>query len=83
MKYVYLLQRIRFTRQHYIGITRNLRDRLKQHNAGKSPHTAKYRPWKLIVALYFDDDEQAMTFKRYLQNRLWFRVSQTSLLVRA
>jgi hypothetical protein len=35
--------------------------------SGQSPHTAKYRPWNLIAAVQFTDDEKAAAFKRYLK----------------
>ena len=45
MKYVYLLQSISVPNQRYIGITADLDERLRTHNAGGSPHTSKYRDW--------------------------------------
>jgi len=45
MRYVYLLQSEAFTGERYIGITADLRKRLAEHNAGRSPHTSKYAPW--------------------------------------
>jgi putative endonuclease len=42
MRYVYLLQSEAFTGQRYVGVTANLRMRLAEHNAGRSPHTSKY-----------------------------------------
>jgi predicted GIY-YIG superfamily endonuclease len=38
-----------------------------EHNAGKSPHTAKYVPWKLVVVIRFDNDAKAHAFERYLK----------------
>jgi tRNA U34 5-carboxymethylaminomethyl modifying GTPase MnmE/TrmE len=31
--------------QPYVGLTRDLRQRLRDHNEGRSQHTAKFRPW--------------------------------------
>ncbi len=39
MKYVYLLQSISVPNQRYIGITADLDERLRAHDAGMSPHT--------------------------------------------
>ena len=47
---VYLLQSQQ-NKSLYIGCTSNLRKRINFHNAGKSYHTRKYVPWKLI---YFE-----------------------------
>jgi len=46
MRYVYLLQSEALVDQRYVGVTSDLRQRLADHNAGKSPHTSKYMPWK-------------------------------------
>jgi predicted GIY-YIG superfamily endonuclease len=49
MHYVYLLQSEAFPGQRYVGLTSDLRRRLAEHNAGKSPHTSKYVPWRLVL----------------------------------
>ena len=67
MKYVYLLQSISHPEQRYVGLTSDLRKRLAAHNAGKSPHTAKYRPWKIVTYLAFTDDVKAASFEKYLK----------------
>ncbi len=50
MHYVYALQSSR-NNSLYIGCTNNLKQRLWVHNQGKSYHTKKYSPWRLI---YFE-----------------------------
>jgi putative endonuclease len=49
MKYVYLLESIEHPEQNYVGLTDDLRARLKVHNSGGSSHTTKYKPWQLIT----------------------------------
>lgn len=80
MKYVYLLQSQRHPEQRYVGLTSDIKKRLAAHNAGQSPHTSKYRPWKLIIYLAFADEGKAVAFEKYLKsgsgrafakNRLW------------
>ena len=68
MKYVYLLQSISHPHERYVGITSDFPKRLKQHNSGQSPHTAKHRPWKPVVVIRFDDDEKADRFEQYLKS---------------
>jgi putative endonuclease len=68
MKIVYLLQSIKNPRQNYVGITGNLRNRMKDHNSGKSSHTSKYKPWELKIAVRFKDDFKAQDFERYLKS---------------
>jgi predicted GIY-YIG superfamily endonuclease len=67
MTYVYLLESAAFPDQVYIGHTGDLRARLADHNAGKSPHTAKYKPWRLLTYLAFSDQAKAIAFERYLR----------------
>jgi putative endonuclease len=67
MRYVYLLQSISHPDQRYIGITSDLKQRLEYHNAGRSPHTSKHRPWRQVLALRFEDDQRAIDFERYLK----------------
>ncbi|PYI46327.1 MAG: excinuclease ABC subunit C [Verrucomicrobia bacterium] len=42
--------------------------RLREHNQGKSSHTTKFSPWKLITYLAFTDRAKAEAFERYLKS---------------
>ena len=66
--YVYLLESEVFVGQRYIGLTTDLRQRLRDHNAGKSSHTSKYGPWRLVTYVVFSDIEKARAFERYLKS---------------
>jgi predicted GIY-YIG superfamily endonuclease len=44
-----------------------LSKRLQEHNAGKSPHTTGFKPWKVVVAIRFADDQKAKCFEKYLE----------------
>ncbi|MDI3562229.1 GIY-YIG nuclease family protein [Bradyrhizobium sp. Arg816] len=68
MHYVYLLESDAFGGQRYIGLTANLKKRLADHNAGKSPHTSKYMPWRLVTYVAFSDIEKARAFEGYLKS---------------
>jgi predicted GIY-YIG superfamily endonuclease len=48
MWYVSIIRSENFPEQEYVGATADLKRRLPEHNAGKSAHTAKFRPWKLV-----------------------------------
>jgi putative endonuclease len=48
MWYVYIIRSINFPKQEYIGATADLKRRLPEHNAGKSTHTAKFKPLELV-----------------------------------
>ena len=68
MKYVYLLKSVIEPGKKYVGITSDLNTRLKEHNAGKSPHTAKFEPWKIVVAIRFTDNRKAEAFEKYIKS---------------
>ena len=68
MRYVYLLQSEAVVGQRYVGVTSDLKQRLADHNAGKSPHTSKYIPWKLVTYVAFSEAQKAETFERYLKS---------------
>ena len=68
MKYVYIIQSITYPGQTYIGITADPEKRIKEHNEGKSPHSSKFRPWKLITYIAFTDEQKAFAFEKYLKS---------------
>jgi predicted GIY-YIG superfamily endonuclease len=68
LKYVYLIESIAHPEERYVGLTDDLTRRLKEHNRGGSPHTAEYRPWRVIVALHFDDGLRAAAFEQYMKS---------------
>ena len=67
MKYVYILESLDES-HYYVGVTDDLKDRLKRHNAGEVPHTSKYLPWKVKTYIAFNDKEQAIAFEKYLKS---------------
>jgi len=80
MKYVYLIQSIPIQSKRYIGITSDLKSSLTAHNKGRSTHTSKYKPFKLVTYVAFSNKEKAQEFEKYLksgsgrafaQKRLW------------
>ena len=67
MFYVYSLQSINFSDHKYIGFSKNIEQRLQEHNSGKSIFTSKYKPWKLIGYFAFDEEIKARCFEKYLK----------------
>jgi predicted GIY-YIG superfamily endonuclease len=65
---VYILQSEKHPHRFYTGTTEDLEGRIRSHNAARSPHTARFRPWKLRVALAFPDRERAAAFEKYLKS---------------
>jgi len=68
MHYVYLIESISDPSQRYVGVTADLKSRLAEHNAGKSGHTSKHMPWRLVTYIAFSHREQAEAFERYLKS---------------
>ena len=68
MHYTYILESLSKKAERYIGRTADLRRRLTEHNAGKCPHTAKYKPWKLKIYFAFDDPDICARFERWLKS---------------
>jgi len=61
--YVYLIESVSAQGERYLGMTTDLKERLQEHNAGKSFHTSKFRPWKLKTYIAFTDRAKAGAFE--------------------
>jgi RHS repeat-associated protein len=59
MYYAYILRSERFPNQTYVGSTGDLPRRLAEHNAGKSTHTSKFKPWELVIYVAFQEQRTA------------------------
>ena len=68
MWYVYIIRSVGSREQEYIGATADLKRRLSDHNAGRSKHTAKFKPWELAWYCAFPDKYKALEFERYLKS---------------
>ncbi len=68
MHYVYLVESTAAPTQRYVGLTTDLRRRLKDHNSGKSVHTTKFKPWQLVTYVAFSNRAKAESFERYLKS---------------
>ncbi len=64
---VYLLESESDPSRKYVGITSDLAKRLEEHNRGKSIHTNKHRPWRVVVSIWFADPNKAADFELYLK----------------
>ena len=65
--YVYVLVSEADAARHYTGITRDLSERLQEHNRGHCPHTAKHTPWRIETAVAFASETKARAFEKYLK----------------
>ena len=67
MFYVYILESLEYPNKHYTGFTKDLEKRIEKHNNGEVTHTTKYKPWKIITYLAFEQESKAREFERYLK----------------
>jgi len=66
MHFVYLLKLP--NGHYYVGQTSNVFERLKYHEAGRVPSTAKYVSKDLVWYAAFKDKETALVFEKYLKS---------------
>ncbi len=57
--YVYVLVSETDKTTHYPGITRDPSGRLQEHSRVRCPDTAKYKPWRIEMAVAFASEEEA------------------------
>jgi putative endonuclease len=68
MWFAYLLESEGFEGRRYVGMTSDVKQRLTDHNAGKSAHTSKFVPWRMVTYVAFSDRQKAEAFERYMKS---------------
>ncbi len=68
MFYVYLIKSISDSERRYVGMTDDLKQRLEEHNMGRSCYTSKYKPWQLVNYIAFSSKDAAVEFEKYLKS---------------
>ena len=68
MHFVYILKSEKNKSKIYIGITKNLESRIKEHNAGEEIYTKNLLPWRLETYVAFNDEKLANQFEKYLKH---------------
>jgi putative endonuclease len=77
MAYLYIL--VCGDGSYYVGSTRNLENRMEQHDSGfGSAYTAKRQPVKLVFAQEFDRIDDAYTREKQVQG--WSRAKRQALI---
>ena len=64
--YVYILESLK-DGSLYIGYTRDLKKRLKQHNSRRDTYTKKYIPWQLIHYEAYRNEKDVKRREKYLK----------------
>ena len=65
--YVYVLKSIDFER-NYVGFSRDVVSRLKEHNSGKTSSTRPYKPWKILFFGKFSTKAEALKREKFLKS---------------
>jgi putative endonuclease len=67
MKYLYVIK----SEQNgdlYVGITKDIETRLKDHQNGKNRYTKGLRPWNLVLVEEFEDWKKAREKEKYYKS---------------
>jgi len=67
MYYLYILQSLK-DNSFYVGSTKNLVNRLKQHNQGKSKYSKTKRPWKIVYHEVYNTYAQAFQREKQIKS---------------
>ena len=52
----------------YVGVTKNVENRLRQHNEGITPSTRYRKPFELIYKECYNSKREALKRERYLKS---------------
>jgi putative endonuclease len=63
----------------YIGYTANLKERIIQHNSGKTLTTSKKMPWKILYYEVAFDKQDAIAREKYLKSGMGRRYLKNRL----
>ena len=63
---VYVLKSL-INGKHYVGMTEDLGNRLKEHNSGKSKFTSAFLPWEIIYIEETKDFKEGRVREKYLK----------------
>ena len=67
MYYLYILKSLN-DNSFYVGSTKNLVNRFKQHNQGKSKYTKTKKPWKIVYYELYNNYVQAFRREKEIKS---------------
>ena len=67
MYFVYIIQS-QNDKRLYKGVTKNIEQRLREHNIGKTKSTRPYKPWSLVYIEEFDNFDAARKRELYFKS---------------
>jgi putative endonuclease len=68
MFFVYILRSSANPRKTYVGFTNDLEVRLREHNSGRNPFTAKFLPWDLEAYVACRSRKTAISLEKYFKS---------------
>ncbi len=66
--YLYVLQSQK-NGKYYVGITKDIKSRLNQHNRGAGKSTKSSKPWSLLYIEEYNSLSDASKRERYIKNQ--------------
>ena len=78
MYYVYVLESESRVGFRYVGFTKDLKARIKDHNEGKCDFTKRHRPWRVVYFESFACETNAR--KRERQIKKWSAGKKEALI---
>jgi predicted GIY-YIG superfamily endonuclease len=66
-RFVFVLQSLSNPDRQYVESAADVSSRVASHNAGHSPLTASYRPWRLVTVVQFGAEDAALRFEKFLK----------------
>jgi len=67
MYFTYIIYSVNFNK-YYVGLSANVNQRLKSHNAGKVKSTKAFTSWELVHIEKFDTRIEARKREKYLKS---------------
>ncbi|MEK7156554.1 MAG: GIY-YIG nuclease family protein [Patescibacteria group bacterium] len=79
MYYVYILESQK-EKYRYIGITQDLKDRIREHNNGETKSNRSKAPYKIAWYCCIADKHKAYAFEKYLKSSSGYAFTAKHLL---
>ena len=65
--FVYILKSLVSESRFYTGLTDDVERRLAEHNDGQTFSTKDDKPWKVVCSIWFENQDTAERFEKYLK----------------
>jgi putative endonuclease len=82
MHFVYVLYSAKFDRS-YVGMTKNVKQRLSQHNSGMNTSTKAFVPWEVVHVEIYETQIEARDREKYLKSAAGRRWRKKNIRPRA